>query len=76
MDEAIAVTTVDGVKQVVMQANMYVANNIPEICTPTANSFVFYQPWLMGFGGGMIGWGMDYEARYWINQNLKKSMGY
>ena len=73
---AIAATTVDGVKQVVMQANMYVANNIPEICTPTTDSFVFYQPWLMGFGGGMIGWGMDYEARYWINQNLKTSMGY
>jgi len=73
---ALAATTVDGVKQVVRNANIYVANNIPEICTPTANSFVFYQPWLMAFGGSTGGNGMEYGAREWINLDLKKSMGH
>ena len=70
-----AATTVAATKEVVRQANEYVARKHIEICTPTVNSFVLYQQWLIGFGGGTGGWGMNYGAREWINLDLKKSMG-
>ena len=73
---AMAATTIDATKAVVKAANEYVARKHIEICTPTANSFTFYQPWLMGYTNGTGGNGMEYGARLWVNQDLKKSMGH
>jgi hypothetical protein len=53
----------------------------------TPNLFGLYQPWLKGYNGqnfaisGVGGSGSPlfigfYAARFWIDQNMKKSMGH
>jgi len=75
-------TTVDGVKKALHDANVYVANNLWIISLPGPDSFSCYSPWFKGFSnqpyalGGMCLLGGFYTARYWIDSNLKKSMGY
>jgi hypothetical protein len=55
-----------------------------EISLVTPNVFALYQPWLKGYNGqqfsisGSSGilWIGFYGARFWIDQNLKQSLGH
>ena len=82
--KALAATSVDQVKQVLKDANEYVARQHFGISLLTPNLFGLYQPWLKGYNGqtnaisggsGPILMGF-YLSRFWIDQNLKKSLGH
>jgi len=85
-NQALAATSIDQVKQLLMDANKYAAQQHFLISLLPPNQYAFCQPWLKGYnaqngsGGGSAGTGgfyyYFYEARFWIDQNLKKSMGY
>jgi ABC-type oligopeptide transport system substrate-binding subunit len=69
-----AATTLDAVKQVMVSANQYVAQQHFVIVLPTPSSFSFYQPWLNGYNGqasifsgnyGLLGFN---GARFWIDK--------
>jgi hypothetical protein len=81
---AIAATSVDQVKQILINANIEVAKRHVGISLLTPNNFVLTQPWLGGFTGqadalnggvGPLMFGF-YTSRFWINMTLKKSMGH
>ena len=81
---ALAATTVDGMKQIMIDANKYVAQQHFAISLLQPMTFSLYEPWLKGYNGqtqGISG-GLGahligfYCARFWIDTNLKKLMGY
>jgi ABC-type transport system substrate-binding protein len=82
--KALAATKVDDIKQVVRDANENVARQhyLVTLLQPTA--FGLNQPWLKGFNyqvgaiGGTSGpFFLDfYAARFWIDKDLKKSLGH
>jgi hypothetical protein len=81
----LAASSVDQMKQLLKDLNLYVAQQHYVIGLFEPTYFNFYQPWLNGYSGQnnsmagssgqllMIGF---YTARFWINSDLKKSMGY
>ena len=77
-------TTTDQVKKIVTQANQYVAEQHFVISLLQPMTFSFVQPWLIGYNGqyGAVSgnWGptklYTYAARFWIDQSIKKSMGF
>jgi len=83
--QALASTSIDAIQTIVKNANLYVAQQHFLISLLQPSSFAFCQPWLKGFnyqsmsiqgngtGPNHLGF---YAARYWIDQNLKKSMGH
>ena len=81
--KALAATKVDDIKQVVRDANENVARQHYLISLLQPVAFGLSQPWLKGFSyqvgaiGGTSGpFFLDfYAARFWIDQNVKKSMG-
>jgi ABC-type transport system substrate-binding protein len=79
---AMASTTIDQVKQIVIQANQRVAQQHFAISLVQPNTFGFTQPWFKGYSGqfGSVGAGGNYLCyylgRFWIDQKLKKSMGH
>jgi peptide/nickel transport system substrate-binding protein len=82
---AIAATTVDAVKKIVKDANLYVAQQHFAVALLQPNSYSLSQPWLKGYVGqdaALSGAGSGpnflsfYPARFFIDQTLKKSMGY
>jgi peptide/nickel transport system substrate-binding protein len=82
---AMAATSVDAMKKVVKDANLYVARQHFAISLVQPNSFALCQPWLKGFNdqyGAVSGTGTGpaylgfYAARYWVDQNMKKSLGH
>jgi ABC-type transport system substrate-binding protein len=83
--KVMAATSIDDMKQIVRDANEYVARQhfTVSLCRP--NTFNLYQPWLKGYNGqaGATSEGTGgphslffYPARFWIDQNLKKGMGH
>jgi len=84
-NKAIAQTTITGAQQVVIDANKYVSEQHFAISLCYPMNFTLCQPWLIGYNGQTRSiWGPAtgplmlgfYASRFWINQNLKKSMGY
>ena len=82
---AMSTTSIDAMKKVVRDANEYVARQHFAISLVQPNSFALCQPWLKGFNdqyGAVSGTGTGpsylgfYAGRFWIDQNLKKSMGH
>jgi len=80
-----AATTIDELKQVLKDANERVARQHFIISLPQPNLYELCQPWLKGYSGqthGVIGASIGpvlmgfYCARFWVDQNLKSSMGY
>jgi peptide/nickel transport system substrate-binding protein len=82
--KALSATNIDEIKQIVKDANLLVARQHYLISLLQPVTFGLCQPWLKGFtypigavgsssGPFMIGF---YGARYWIDQNLKKSLGH
>ena len=82
--KAMAANSVDDVKQVMRDANEYVARQHLAISLLQPNLLALYQPWLKGYNGqdrlGMQSAGRGllffYTARFWIDLNLKNSMGH
>jgi peptide/nickel transport system substrate-binding protein len=83
--KVMAATTRDEAKQVLVSANQYVVRQHWMISLLQPNYFGLYQPWLKGYNGqfgaitgstagpNLVGF---YPARFWIDQNLKKSTGH
>jgi hypothetical protein len=68
----------------VYQANQYMASQQWEESLPTPSNFAVCEPWLKGYnaqtfsisgGNGILAVGF-YCSRFWIDQNLKQSLGY
>ena len=83
--KAMAATTVDAIKQVLKDGDEYAAYQHFVVSLVQPNLYSLYQPWLKGYNGQLYGIdgtasGMPmlsfYAARFWIDQNMKKSMGY
>ena len=82
--QALAATTVAQTQALVVQGNQYEAAQQWLITLPTTSNFSVYQPWLKGYNGqefsisGSSGvlWIGFYCARFWIDENLKQSLGY
>ena len=82
--KALAATTVDQVKQVLIDANKYVAQQHFVISLLQPVQFDLCQPWLKGYNaqygatagssGPFFCW--FYEARFWVDQTIKTSMGH
>jgi peptide/nickel transport system substrate-binding protein len=83
-NDALAATTVDQVKEIIKAANMDVAQNHYGISLLQPMTFCLVQPWLKGFNGqygSMAGtqgpfFLFFYEARFWVDSSMKKSMGF
>jgi len=83
--QALAATSVDQAKTILTAANKYLTQQEWVMSLLNPSSFNLYQPWLKGYAGQsyamtggssgpmMLGY---YASRFWIDQNLKKSMGY
>jgi peptide/nickel transport system substrate-binding protein len=77
--QANAATTVPAIQQIFTQANQYIAQHHFAISLLVPNTISLYQPWVKAYNsqasftsetptpGGF------YTARYWIDQNVKKS---
>jgi hypothetical protein len=83
-NNALAATSTDEVKTIVTDANKYVVQHHFAISLLQPTIFYIGQPWLKGFNGqygataGSNGpfYAYTYEASFWVDQNLKKSMGH
>ena len=83
-NNALASTSTDEVKTIVTDANKYVVQHHFAISLLQPTIFYIGQPWLKGFNGqygataGSNGpfYAYTYEASFWVDQNLKKSMGH
>lgn len=79
---AMAATSIDQVKQIVHNANDYVARNHFAIAMVQPSTFGFTQPWFKGYIGqyGAESAGSaylsNYLSRFWVDQPLKKSLGH
>jgi ABC-type transport system substrate-binding protein len=80
--QALAATSIDQVHQVVTNANMRVAEQHFVISMVQPKTFGFTQPWFKGYTGQ---YGAEtsgsaylalYLARFWIDENIKKSLGH
>jgi peptide/nickel transport system substrate-binding protein len=83
--QAMAATSTDQVKQIVRDANKYVAEQHWAISLLQFNLFTFNQPWLKGYGGqtftiggGNIGpqFSGYFLSRFWIDQKTKSANGH
>jgi peptide/nickel transport system substrate-binding protein len=80
--QAVAATTLDGVKKAVSDANEYLLRQHYLISLLQINTFSLVQPWLKGYSGqnnalsGSYGPSLlfFYPARFWIDQDMKTSM--
>ena len=82
--QALAYTNVSDIKQVLIAANKYVAQQHFDLCLLQPLQPALAQPWVISFSGakalaggaaGITELGF-YCSRYWLDQNLKKSLGY
>ena len=82
---AIAATGESQLKQLLRDANEYIARQHFAISLLSPGSYTLYQPWLKGFHGqfgafcsaaGSPQMLFFYPARFWIDHELKKSMGH
>jgi ABC-type transport system substrate-binding protein len=84
LPKALASTSLDDVKQVMRDANEYVARQHFTISLLQPMGYSLCQPWLKGFNaqfgsawahGGGPGMLSFYLGRFWIDHDLKKSLG-
>jgi peptide/nickel transport system substrate-binding protein len=83
--KAMAANSIENTKKIVNDANKYVAKQHFAISLCQTNTFNLYQPWLQGYTGQDGATSADtggpqllffYPSRFWIDQELKKSMGH
>ncbi len=80
----VAATSVDEAQKVLSDAAEYIARQHLVISLLQPMTFSLVQPWLKGYGGQVNAlsgsWGPTflffYPARFWIDQNMKRSMGH
>ena len=85
-NQALVATSTDAVKTIIINANKYVAQQHYVISLLQPYVYNFCQPWIKGYNAqygstqGPTGSGpvlmFTYDARFWIDQNLKHSMGH
>jgi len=67
---AIAATDVPTIKNIVAQANLYVAQQHFGVSLVSPNFYSFVQPWLKGYNGQNGAWQSGfYMARYWVTSH-------
>ena len=82
--QAMAATSTDEMKQIVIDENKYVAGQHYVVSLLQPMVFGLCQPWVIGFnaqygstygnsGPNLLGF---YYARFWVDENLKNSMGH
>jgi peptide/nickel transport system substrate-binding protein len=79
VEAANAATTIEEQQKVIIEADMYIIKNHWYIWGGRAPQFSANQPWLIGYNGEMQMGNMDFNgvfARLWIDQALKKEMGF
>jgi peptide/nickel transport system substrate-binding protein len=80
--KALSVTGIDQFKQIVRDANEYVARQHFAVSLVQPDLFGLTQPWLKGYSGQFGAQTAHnellsfYLARFWIDQELKKSLGH
>jgi len=82
--QAIAATSTAQMQQLLMDCNKYVAQQHYVVSLLQPNAFCLYWPWIKGYNAqyAVISGGSGpqllffYEAHFWIDQNLKNSMGH
>jgi ABC-type transport system substrate-binding protein len=82
--QLVASTTLDGVKKALRDANEYIARHHFTISLIQPVLYTLSQPWFKGYNGqsnSITGASNGvllsfYLSRFWIDQNLKKSMGH
>jgi ABC-type transport system substrate-binding protein len=84
LTQATAANSISDFKKILRDANEYVARQHFVVSLLQPMTFGLYQPWLKGYNGqdGSV-WGtvvprvlFFYPARFWIDRNLKGSMGH
>ena len=85
LPKAMETTTADDMKKLMRDANEYIARQHFTVTLLHPKAYSLYQPWLKGFsaqfgsawahagGPAMLSF---YLGRFWIDQDLKKSMGH
>ena len=80
VDAALAATTTEEQQRLIAEADMYTMEQHYQIWGPKPPTFVVHQPWIKGYNGESNHLGpnerWDMLARLWIDQDLKKEMGY
>ena len=79
-DGFFAATTVEGQQKFARDYDMFIIRNQFNVQGPKAPSFQFAHPWVIGWNGELnlaAGWN-DFSifARFWIDQDLKREMGF
>jgi peptide/nickel transport system substrate-binding protein len=84
--QALSASTTDAYKAIMQKVNQLVAQQhyVISVCQPEL--FTCYQPWVGGFtnqneslsatGANSALWFFQFGARFWINSNLKTSLGH
>jgi peptide/nickel transport system substrate-binding protein len=81
-NNGLAATNPDDLTKILESANEYIARQHLTISLLTVNSFSLCQPWVKGFNAQAQSTGSTpvnlsfYEARYWVDQGLKKASGH
>ena len=75
-----AATTVEGQQKFARDYDMFIIRNQFNVQGPKGPSFQFAHPWVIGWNGELnlaAGWN-DFSifARFWIDQDLKREMGF
>ena len=80
VDAALAATTTEEQQRLIAEADMYTIEKHYQIWGPKPPTFIVHQPWIKGYNGESNHLGpnerWDMLARLWIDQDLKKEMGY
>jgi len=69
-------TNIDDAKKLVIEADQYALKQHYKIHTCPHVASCLWQPWLKGYSGEYIAGPAHYYARMWVDQKLKKTMGY
>ena len=73
-------STYEEMQRLVREADMYYIEQQYEVWGPKPPIYNFAQPWLGGYNGeySHLGGGQNWTmyARFWIDQELKESMGH
>ena len=85
LPKATASSNIDDIQKIIKDANEYIARQHFSISLLQPNLFAIYQPWLKGYNaqdrsitGGTTSPKLIffYAARFWIDTNMKQSMGH
>ncbi len=83
--KAMTCTDIDGIRQILREANEYVARQHFSISLLQPMTYSLCQPWVKGFNAqfgstwGVVGGPLMlsfYLGRFWIDRKLKKEMGH